>query len=72
MIFQPISNEEFHLIPESEVDEFYVNQFLNHWKNGTAKLVLKSGIMGSEPQNKMELRACNLPLIPFSFNNNSL
>lgn len=72
MIFQPISAEEFHLIPESEVDEFYVNQFLNHWKSGTAKLVLKSGIMGMDPQNKMELRAANLPLLPFSFKSDRL
>lgn len=67
MRFQPVSEVEFNIMPETEVEAFYISRLLNAWQVGNGKFSIKSGIMGSNPQTVLEFNASPPKLIPFSF-----
>jgi len=67
MRFQPVSETEFNVMPETEVEAFYIQRFFDAFNSGNARFKLKGGIMGSNPQTVLEFGAQPKNLIPFSF-----
>jgi hypothetical protein len=59
----PINENEIRIVPETEVEAFYINKFLLSWSTGCGKILLSSGIQGNDPANKLELLASMPKLI---------
>lgn len=55
MTIAPLASNHIQITPDSEVESFFVTQFLESWKNNQGELVVMSGIGGLEPQNKLVL-----------------
>lgn len=68
MQLKPTSATELVITPTSEVEAFYVQGFLEAWKRGDAKLILRTGVFGLEPHDTLELLPAKPSQgIPFTF-----
>lgn len=67
MRVRPVNEAEIEIMPETEVEAFYINNFLKIWGTGFARLSIKGGIMGANPQMNLEFQSKAANLIPFVF-----
>lgn len=57
MTVTPEGENVLSVQPESEVEAFYINRFLQHWQQGNATIKIKSGVRGAYPQIVAEIMA---------------
>lgn len=64
MMILPQSESCFKIMPETEVEAFYVEQFLKLWRDQQAQIIFQSGVMGVEPQSQLILSSKIPDMLP--------
>lgn len=60
----PQSETEIVIVPETEIESFFINKFMQEWATGFATITVKSGLHGMNPQTVLEFKSKSPVLMP--------